>query len=502
MSDPLTDPRAQQLLSTSPGELDGLASFFQNVAGQAQEAATGLQGAHGDATWTGGAATAFRAKLGKLPHDLAGVQQSYGDVAHALRTYSTNVTPIQTQFRSVYTQLQTAQGQMTSAQGTLSNAKGALTSAQNAPKAKPTDPAVKSATTAVSGAQGTVNRLQGEISGLDSRGCHLLDEFDTVRRQCRNAVNRAAGQAPQHHSSLFGDIVHIADDVVKGVVGVAKNLYEHIKDLPAAAVALYEHPSWSNLGRFAEDVGAAATVVALAATVIVAPEALLAGGAEEAAVGAAEGGAAAAEGGAAAAEGGAAAAEGGAGAAEGGAGAAEGGAGAAGEGGAGEAETAGSRFMTAAKGVQSYSSGVAQRAMGVNVVSEVGEGNYKGAAVDAVFAEAHLGDGVGSVLRPGDAAAADEAGETLSSMQSYQAARDAGYSDSAAKTAAFGDDVPESLSGANPSSETIAATIKAQQEAVETAKAPIEDLGHLIDTFGIDPTKEKIKDAVGAGAGA
>lgn len=494
MSDPLTDPRAAQLLATSPDEIDNLAGFFQTVSSQAQEASTGLQGAHGDETWTGGAADAFRAKLGKLPGDLSTVQSSYADTAQALRTYATNVAPIKSQFQSLAQQLQSVQGQLTSAQGTLSSAQGSLTSAQSgltsaqkAPKAKPTDPAVTTAKGAVStaqsnvsSAQGTVNRLSGEVSGLDTRGCHLLDEFDTVRGQCRSAINGAGHRAPQHHSSLFGDIVSIADDVVKGVAGAAVKLFNAIKDLPAAAVNLWEHPSWEALGRFAEDLGAAATVVALAATVVVAPEALLAGGAEEAAVGAAEGGAAAAEGGAAAGEGGAAAAG-------------------AGEGGAEQAATAGSRFMSAAKGVQSYSSGVAARAGATSAVSEAAQGHYKAAAIDGAFSALGAGDRVASVLRPGDAAAAKTAEETAASTQTYQTWREGGATDTFAKQMAFGDDVPEALAG-SPSTEAVQSFLKAQQEAGEAAKAPIEDLGHFIDTFAVDPTKDKLKDAVGAGA--
>ncbi len=284
-------------------------------------------------------------------------------------------------------------------------------------------------------------------------------------------------------------LVSIGDDIVKGVAGVATNLWNHIKDLPAAAVNLWEHPSWDALGRFAEDVGAAATVVALAATVVVAPEALLAGGAEEAAAGAAEGGVAAAE------EGGAAAAE------EGAAGAAEEGAGAAEEGGEEEAETAGSKFMSGAKAVQSYSSGVATRAGVASTVSEAAQGNYKAAAIDGVFSVASLGDGIAGALRPEDAAAVKEAGETLTSMRSTKSCATAGTRTRSPRTSAFEDgNVPESLAGDNPSTAAITAAIKEQAEAVETAKAPIEDLGHFIDTFAVDPFKDRVKDAVGAGS--
>ena len=100
MADPLSDPRATRLLSADIGEIATLAGGFHTVAGQARTAAAGLRGAQNDATWTGGAADAFRAQVGKLPGDLDKVQQSYGDVATALDTYGHGLEPIQIAFRA------------------------------------------------------------------------------------------------------------------------------------------------------------------------------------------------------------------------------------------------------------------------------------------------------------------------------------------------------------------------------------------------------------------
>src|ERR1700742_1051859 len=135
MGDPLSDPRAQQLLSASPAEVGALAAQFRRVANQAESSAAALRGAHGDGTWTGPAADAFRTQLGKLPGDLDKVQQSYGEVARALYAYEGELGPLQSRFRSLATQLTTARGNLSTAQGNLSTAKTSLDTATKAPHA-------------------------------------------------------------------------------------------------------------------------------------------------------------------------------------------------------------------------------------------------------------------------------------------------------------------------------------------------------------------------------
>src|ERR1700744_3701154 len=133
MGDPLSDPRAHQLLSASPSEVASLAAQFRRVAQQAETSAAALRG--GDGTWTGGAADAFRTQLGKLPGDLDKVQQSYGEVAQALDTYEAELGTLQSQFRSLSTQLSDARASLSSANTQLSNAKSDLTTASQAPHA-------------------------------------------------------------------------------------------------------------------------------------------------------------------------------------------------------------------------------------------------------------------------------------------------------------------------------------------------------------------------------
>jgi uncharacterized protein YukE len=485
MGDPLTDPRAQALLNTSPSELDGLASFFQRVAGEARNASSGLQGAHGDETWTGGAASAFRTQLGKLPGDLSNVEQSYSDVASALRTYSSQVEPIRSQFQTVYNQLQSAQGNLTSAQGGLQTAQGNLSSAQNAPKAKPSDPAVKSATTAVGTARGTVNRLQSEVTGLDTHGCHLLDEFDTVRGACSSAVKRAGDRAPQHHSSFFGSICHIADDVGHFVAKAGEAIGASFKNVFDGhdIMAFIEHPSWKTFGQLARDVATVASVVAIAAAPFAAPELLGADATEAGAEGAAEAGADGAADGAT----------------DGAAGAGEG----AGDGASGGKSTWQS-FREGAARVNSQGTNVARAANVYSVESDIGQGDYKGALIDGAFTAAGFSDKAVDALGLGDGTA-EEAKAAAESTARYQDFRDAGIPDGAARDLAFGDEVPSWASGAQPpTAQQVASTLSSQLGAANTAAARAlhigQPLGFAIDTLGIDPAKDKVRAYAGAAA--
>ena len=114
------------------------------------------RGAHGDGTWTGSAADAFRTQLGKLPGDLDKVHESYSEVAHALDVYEAQLGPLQSQFRTLSSQLTTARGNLTTAQGNLATAKSNLTPASSAPHAI-------SSSKAVVDAQRTPTPIKGQV---------------------------------------------------------------------------------------------------------------------------------------------------------------------------------------------------------------------------------------------------------------------------------------------------------------------------------------------------
>jgi hypothetical protein len=271
MSDLMSYPGAAGLLAADPGEVSALASLFHTVASQAGGARTGLQGAHGDATWTGVAADAFRTKLGKLPSDLSNVERSYGDVATALDSYETQLGPLQNQFVNILGQINNLQGSLTTAQGNLSTAQGNLTSATNAPNAKPTSTAVVNAHNAVQTASGAVSRLQGEISGLEGRGRQILDEFNTARGHAKSAVSGAAGYAPQE--SWWSSVMGAVGNFLKGVaVGIGTSVWALVSG--KAIADFIEHPSWSTFGALLKDVAVTASLVAMIAAPFAAPELL------------------------------------------------------------------------------------------------------------------------------------------------------------------------------------------------------------------------------------
>ncbi len=168
----------------------------------------GLRGAHGDATWTGAAADAFRTQLGKLPGDLEKVHESYGP-GGVRRSAPTAASWARSRASSspLVSQLHSAQSAVTTAQGNLTTAKGNLTSATSAPHAKATSPSVVNAHNAVGTAGGAVTQAQGELSGLQQRAFHMLDEVDTVRGHARSAVSSAAGVAPSS-GGWFSSMMH------------------------------------------------------------------------------------------------------------------------------------------------------------------------------------------------------------------------------------------------------------------------------------------------------
>jgi hypothetical protein len=274
MGDPLSDPRAHGLLTAATGEIGSLASTFHRLASQAQTSAAALRGAHGDGTWTGGAADAFRTQLGKLPGDLDKVQQSYGEVATALHSYADQLEPIQSQFRSLSAQLTTARGNLSTAQSDLSTAKTNLSTATSAPHATSSTPAVANAHTALSGASGSVNNLSGEVSGLEGRGYHLLDEFDTIRGRARSTVSSAAGVAPSQ--GWFSSMMHSIGNFMGGVghffAGIGEDVWHAAKDLPSDVAHVVEHPTnlhdWAKLG---EDAATVAGAIAVVAAVVICP---------------------------------------------------------------------------------------------------------------------------------------------------------------------------------------------------------------------------------------
>ena len=265
MSDPLSDPRAHDLLSADPGEVWSLASLFRGVAHQAEGTAAGLRGAQHDATWTGAAADTFRSKVGQLPSELDKVSSSYQQVADALSSYEGQLAGVKADFRRLADQLGTTRSSLNGAQGQLSSAQGTLHSALQAPHATAATPAVQDAHSAVSAASGSVSRLQGDVSNLESRAYALLDHFATLRDNCAGRVLFAASVAPSesfwHHA--WHDVSNWMHDAGHFMAAVGKGIWKGVTGLPGAVVDFVEHPSWKTFGKLAEDVAITASVVLL-----------------------------------------------------------------------------------------------------------------------------------------------------------------------------------------------------------------------------------------------
>jgi uncharacterized protein YukE len=265
MSDPLSDPRAADLLSAEPGEVWLLAALFRQVGSEAQGIAGALRGAPDQATWTGGAASAFRANVGQLPAQLDKVQQSYEDVASALSVYESDLADVKPAFQRLAEQLGNARGALGGAQGQLTNDQGTLTTALSAPHAKSTSPAVQSAHDAVQAASGTVSRLQGEVSGLEAQGFALLNRFQGARDGCQGKVSSACSLAP-HQSwwdHVMSDVGNWMKDAGHFTWGVIDTAYHGVVGLPGAFMAFAEHPSWKTFEKFAEDVAITASIALL-----------------------------------------------------------------------------------------------------------------------------------------------------------------------------------------------------------------------------------------------
>lgn len=265
MGDPLSDPRAADLLSADPGEVWVLSALFRQVGGEAQAIAGALRGAPNQATWTGGAADAFRHTVGQLPSELDKVEQSYQDVAGALGTYESVLAEVKPAFQRVAEQLGSARGALTGVQGQLTGAQSNLTTALAAPHAKPSSPAVQNAQDAVQTANGAVSRLQGEVTGLESQGFALLNQFSGAREDCTGKVSSACSLAPYQSwwDHMMSDVGNWMTDAGHFFKAIGLGIYHGVTGLPGALVDWVEHPSWKTFAKLAEDIAITASVVLL-----------------------------------------------------------------------------------------------------------------------------------------------------------------------------------------------------------------------------------------------
>jgi cell wall-associated NlpC family hydrolase len=194
MADPLSDPRAQDLLAALPEDVSVLAANFRTAAHESHETARGLRAARDDGVWTGRAANAFRRAIGRLPVELDKVRTGFVEVADALSTYEPHLARIKNDFVQTIGGLNDSQARLGPAHATAKAARTALRTAAHGQTVQPG--ALTADELSVARAEGAVGDLHLEITRLNRRAYDLLDEFSSVRDACRAAVAAARSTAP------------------------------------------------------------------------------------------------------------------------------------------------------------------------------------------------------------------------------------------------------------------------------------------------------------------
>jgi cell wall-associated NlpC family hydrolase len=212
--DPLSDPRAEDLLAAVPADVSMLASAFHAAAQEAAMTATGLLAAREDGTWTGHAANSFRDSIGQVPSELEHIKQGYSAVASALSDYEVALALVQSEFVKVV-------GQLTDITTQIGTARTAATTAQSG--LTPGHPLsftdLRQAELAVAQARHALEGYHTEAATLRSRAFTLLEEFDTARSLCRATVAAAQRTAPVQPQSGQGKHVAAPNGGVSAVKG-------------------------------------------------------------------------------------------------------------------------------------------------------------------------------------------------------------------------------------------------------------------------------------------
>lgn len=203
MIDPLSDPRAEDLLAAVPADVSTLASAFHTAAQEASMTAMGLRAAREDGTWTGHAADSFRDSIGRVPSELEHIRLGYSTVATALSDYETTLALVQSAFVKVV-------GQLTDLSTQLGTASTAATNAQSgmSPGHPMSFNQLRQAELAVAQARRALDGYHAEAHALRLRAFTLLEEFDTARGLCRATIEAAQRTAPVRRQS--GQRKHVA----------------------------------------------------------------------------------------------------------------------------------------------------------------------------------------------------------------------------------------------------------------------------------------------------
>ena len=216
MVDPLSDPRAEDLLAAVPADVSTLASAFHTAAQEAAMTSTGLLAAREDGTWTGHAANAFRDSIGQVPSELEHIKRGYSAVATALSDYEVTLALVQSEFVRVVGQLSDLDTQIGTARTAASTAQGGMIPGQPM-----TFSQLRQAELAIAQARHALEGYHAQAATLRSRAFILLEEFDTARALCRATVTAAQRTAPVRPQSGQGRRVAGPESRLSTVKGAA-----------------------------------------------------------------------------------------------------------------------------------------------------------------------------------------------------------------------------------------------------------------------------------------
>jgi len=212
--DPLSDPRAEDLLAAVPADVSSLASAFHTAAQEASMTATGLLAAREDGTWTGHAADSFRDSIGRVPGELEQIKRGYSAVATALSDYEVTLALVQSEFVKVVGRLSDLGTQIGTARTAADNAQTGMTPGRPMSFAQ-----LRQAELAVAQARQALDGYHAEAHALRSRAFILLDEFDTSRALCRATVQAACRTAPARPQAGQGKHVNGPNGTLSKVRG-------------------------------------------------------------------------------------------------------------------------------------------------------------------------------------------------------------------------------------------------------------------------------------------
>ena len=204
IADPLAHPLADELRSARPDDLELLHTDYLRAAEQARATSRGLTRAVADTQWTGAAADAFRAAVGRLPAHLQAVEAGYAGVASALSNYIERVTEYQSEYGRYAPQLEQARQRRDGAQSAYDDASAIFQKVLGAPAGPGHQGALTAARHTLNSARRQLDYWSGQASQLSSRTVEVLEDFLMTRETTRHLVSLAGSAAPQPIAAAAG----------------------------------------------------------------------------------------------------------------------------------------------------------------------------------------------------------------------------------------------------------------------------------------------------------